>query len=1148
MKRKILSLILVFAMTVSLLTVGTGAVEPTYGDTAGHWAESSIERWSGHGIIQGSNGLFDPNGQLTCAQLATILAKLLKLPVAKDAGFTDNTADAWYYDAINRCAAAGILNGNGDGTVTPDAPISRERAIVMLGRALGIEPISKPDPTKYTDAAKVAPYAQGMVAAMIEAGIVGGVTADELAPQDNINRASTVTILDRAIGTYADKAGATVKADGKGIVLVVADDVTVTGDVDKLLVPADNVDVTVSGSKNIDDITVTGDNSKVILNNSTANDVTLDGKNTELETKSGSKVENVSVTEDAKGATVNAGSGTTIGTVDSKADNVSISGDGKVENASVSGDNTKVNTKDTKVDVDEGVTGTTAGGKEVAGGTTTETKPSTPSGSSSSSGGSSHSHTIATAWSYDDTYHWHEADCGLESHRSGKAAHKFDEATGACECGFTKCVEVWTGYSGTKVASYATIAEAAENLGENKWIVISKNYTLTKDFTIPEGVFLDVAENATLTVAENVTLTVAENAKRLGVRTDATVVNNGTIMVCGTSYSNGYVMVQDSGVLDTTKLSVPEGCFLDNNGSNYFATANENALYEITYIDGTVKKTADRSHVNKNATQVKLLKDVEVSSWVLSNVADNFVLDLGGHTLSGSKTSGSYVLYAGVNMTIKNGTIKYNAGSEKGAICVYYGATVTIDSTATIDGGSGIGIMMQGETPSHVVLNGTVTTTGAYGFASNGSANSDGNPDTCNITVNAGATIKASKGFAIYHPTLGTVTVNGGTISGHTGIEMCAGKLVVSGGSITSTGDNTDATGSQNAILDGAAISIINRNYPGGVPTAEITGGTIKATGTGMTVKAYDYKNDTVASWTDVSNYVNISGGTFSSDPSAYVAEGYSAIPDGESAWKVVEGNYVTVTPENVPSPFQANTTYLFTAGDYGEQHFVITDKENVTLIGQSGAEFGSLQISSIDYVNSGIGQEVDLADSTLTVKGFNVSKTLMIVVSDKNVVVTDNVAAQITVKTNVSCTGIAVNANKLTGGENAAQKYGVYVVPNITNYDLTITGNTFENIAKHAISVQGCGDGSAVTAANSITVEDNQFNSYGTDKGSRAAFKIWEDTKLAPDSTSELNDAAKALAASVQAKNIFAATLDGSCILADFYGKTVPFSSTSPM
>ncbi len=52
MKRKKHYLILVFAMTVSLLTVGTGAVERTYGDTEGHLAESSIERWSGHGIIQ----------------------------------------------------------------------------------------------------------------------------------------------------------------------------------------------------------------------------------------------------------------------------------------------------------------------------------------------------------------------------------------------------------------------------------------------------------------------------------------------------------------------------------------------------------------------------------------------------------------------------------------------------------------------------------------------------------------------------------------------------------------------------------------------------------------------------------------------------------------------------------------------------------------------------------------------------------------------------------------------------------------------------------------------------------------------------------------------------------------------------------------
>ena len=114
MKRKLLSIVLALCLTLTLLPTMAVAAG-SYADTNGHWAESSIERWSAYGIIQGSNGKFDPNGQLTCAQLATILARLLKLPAAKDAGFIDNPADAWYYDAINRCAAAGILKGNGDG-------------------------------------------------------------------------------------------------------------------------------------------------------------------------------------------------------------------------------------------------------------------------------------------------------------------------------------------------------------------------------------------------------------------------------------------------------------------------------------------------------------------------------------------------------------------------------------------------------------------------------------------------------------------------------------------------------------------------------------------------------------------------------------------------------------------------------------------------------------------------------------------------------------------------------------------------------------------------------------------------------------------------------------------------------------------------
>lgn len=405
MKRKLLSIFLALTMTVSLLTVGASAVEPTYDDIAGHWAEASIERWSGHGIIQGNNGKFNPDGQLTCAHFAAILARLLKLPAAKDAGFSDNTPDAWHYDAINRCAAAGILKGNLNGTVTPNAPITRERAMVMLGRALGIEPIETPDLTQFADGAQVASYARGMLAALIKAGVVGGVTADQLAPQNNITRAATVTILDRAIGTYADKAGETVNANGKGIVLVVADDVTVTGEVNKLLVPANDIEVTVKGGKNIDDITVSGDNSKVILDNASADNVTLDGEKSAVETKNGAKIDNVIMSENASGATVDVGSGTTVGNVENHAEDTSITGNGTVKKVESDSDIT-VKTKETDVKNigDEKITVTDKSGKDTTVGTTgsgsstTVNKGTTSSGGGggSSSGSHSHSHSYTS--------------------------------------------------------------------------------------------------------------------------------------------------------------------------------------------------------------------------------------------------------------------------------------------------------------------------------------------------------------------------------------------------------------------------------------------------------------------------------------------------------------------------------------------------------------------------------------------------------------------------------------------------------------------------------------------------------------------------------------------------------------------------------
>ena len=254
--------------------------------------------------------------------------------------------------------------------------------------------------------------------------------------------------------------------------------------------------------------------------------------------------------------------------------------------------------------------------------------------------------------------------------------------------------------------------------------------------------------------------------------------------------------------------------------------------------------------------------------------------------------------------------------------------------------------------------------------------------------------------------------------------------------------------------------------------------------------------------------------------------------------------NVVTVTSDSIPASYSSNTTYCFAPGEYGEFSAYLRSAENVTFTALPGATFTKV---TIGYH---AGQDTSLAaktNSTLTVKGFTVTGLLYIGAADQKVVVEDNTAGQITVKTNV-ITGMDIQVlnNNLTGGDTtkAPQGYGVYIVPNMTDYNLTVKGNTFTGIQSHAISVQGNGDGSAVTAAKSITVTGNTFTSYGLNNiDKRAAFKIWADTVLAPNGTDPINEAAAALAASVKTNNTFSSDLGYNCVVADFYGKAVAFN-----
>lgn len=79
--------------------------------------------------------------------MAILMAAAIVLPAlstradASNAGtqyFTDVTPDKWYYEAVNAMAAAGILNGYGDGTFKPNNPMTAgELATVLWNMVYG---------------------------------------------------------------------------------------------------------------------------------------------------------------------------------------------------------------------------------------------------------------------------------------------------------------------------------------------------------------------------------------------------------------------------------------------------------------------------------------------------------------------------------------------------------------------------------------------------------------------------------------------------------------------------------------------------------------------------------------------------------------------------------------------------------------------------------------------------------------------------------------------------------------------------------------------------------------------------------------------------------------------------------------------------
>lgn len=329
-------------------------------------------------------------------------------------------------------------------------------------------------------------------------------------------------------------------------------------------------------------------------------------------------------------------------------------------------------------------------------------------------------------------------------------------------------------------------------------------------------------------------------------------------------------------------IGVSDGTFKEN-PSKYVVeesaiTKNADGTFGVkkaylARVGNTSYYTMDEAFKAQTASgeAIVLLRDYTTGS-TFSSGSIHRVVDLNGHTWTCTSTdmnSAAFEInYSNATLTVKNG--KIISTTLVGLIPSAMGGTIKYDNA---------GLVFDGV---------TMTSNGGSGIETNGNNTND------SVTLK-NSTLNVPKGFGIYFPSSGTLTIDNSTITAKTmGVQVCSGKLNINAGSaITVTGNAVPKAENDGAIQDGAAISVVNRAGYKGLSNIVITGGKFTAKAGNDAIKAYDWVNKVESTFTKA-DLVAVSGGTFTKAvPAEYCADRFIPTQNADGTYGVKEGTYV---------------------------------------------------------------------------------------------------------------------------------------------------------------------------------------------------------------------------------------------------------------
>lgn len=224
MNKAVKKLVSALMCSVMLAGASVSVFAEDFTDMPNDWRTTAIENAVKNGLISGmGDGTVAPDAPITRAQMAAIIVRALGATKEADlSAFADVSENEWYYKELAKAVYMNAFSGDGQ-NMNPNNNITFQECFVVLSRVFGLyyratEEEAKAAVAGYADAADIAPWAVRYYGSVVKNGYWDGGEKKLLTPTAYITRGEFAVVMDRLVTTYISEGTYTEVPEGNVVV------------------------------------------------------------------------------------------------------------------------------------------------------------------------------------------------------------------------------------------------------------------------------------------------------------------------------------------------------------------------------------------------------------------------------------------------------------------------------------------------------------------------------------------------------------------------------------------------------------------------------------------------------------------------------------------------------------------------------------------------------------------------------------------------------------------------------------------------------------------------------------------------------------------------------------------------------------------